>query len=261
MRADADGGPRRRLHHHSPPLPRPPKATRALDVATAPAIVVSWLRFTPSVVSSLAQIPAAKCHNFLSMSPGAESFPPVTTSLSPDWCNYSSSGHPPTWTASTLPAARPPARTRTCSCCPTTANSPHRGRHHPPARTRRCPAPVPQSRRPGKWLTATVTDRHSGGDRSRVRRGPAPRSWPQAGSRAQRRSCRRDRQLQRAGSLVSGRAGDVECSRGPVGYASVAVPLTHLLRQNYKHPDSCIAAAAAQLGTGGHLHVWITARN
>jgi hypothetical protein len=71
------------------------------------------------------------------------------------------------------------------------------------------------------------------------------------------------------GQHVSG-AWNVVCSKGTgagsksgtfSGHASVAVPLTHLLRQNYKHPDSCIAAADAQLGTGGHLHVWITARN
>ena len=71
------------------------------------------------------------------------------------------------------------------------------------------------------------------------------------------------------GQHVSG-AWEVVCSKGTgagsksatfSGHASLSVPLTHLLRQNYKHPDSCIAAADAQLGTGGHLHVWITARN
>ena len=91
MRAGADGRPRRRLHHRSPPLPQPPKAScgswrghRSCDTCVLATVHAerSYIVVTDS---------SSKCHNFLSMSPGAESFPPIVTSLSPDCCGYSSS--------------------------------------------------------------------------------------------------------------------------------------------------------------------------
>lgn len=75
--------------------------------------------------------------------------------------------------------------------------------------------------------------------------------------------------IARPGQNVSG-AWSVVCSKGSgagsksgkfSGWASLKNNLRRPLRMPYKHPDSCTVAADAQLAHGGHLHVWLTARN
>jgi hypothetical protein len=57
----------------------------------------------------------------------------------------------------------------------------------------------------------------------------------------------------------------VECSKGSGkrrkhgGFSARATPtLTRKMPMTYKHPDQCIAAAAAQLSKHGSIHVWLT---
>jgi hypothetical protein len=73
----------------------------------------------------------------------------------------------------------------------------------------------------------------------------------------------------RPGQHVSG-SWSMTCSKGLGagsksgnirGWASLKHNLYQNLRMPYRHPDSCSVAADAQLSHGGHLHIWLTARN
>jgi len=62
---------------------------------------------------------------------------------------------------------------------------------------------------------------------------------------------------------ISG-AWSTTCSKGTgaggkSGTMSGTTPLRHTLKMAYTHPDSCIAAADAQLSGSGHLVITITA--
>jgi hypothetical protein len=57
----------------------------------------------------------------------------------------------------------------------------------------------------------------------------------------------------------------LECSKGSGtrhkhgSFTATATPtLTRKMPMTYKHPDQCIAAAAAQLSNRGSIHVWLT---
>jgi len=58
---------------------------------------------------------------------------------------------------------------------------------------------------------------------------------------------------------------DVTCTKGDgagseSGSFSGKTTLTRKVRMSYRHPDSCVVSAGAQLSNGGHsIHVWLTA--
>jgi|SRR5580704_3298792 hypothetical protein len=61
---------------------------------------------------------------------------------------------------------------------------------------------------------------------------------------------------------VSG-AWAITCSEG-LGAGSKSAsfhgrtPINRILRHPYRHPDSCVVSADAQLSRHGHLHIWLT---
>ena len=57
----------------------------------------------------------------------------------------------------------------------------------------------------------------------------------------------------------------VTCAKGygagsKSGHFTGRTPVNRGITMNYRRPDNCVAAADAQLSSGGTLHVWITAR-